>query len=215
MIDIDKPIVEELNSFIEENGIEGTTTNSYLFIMFFLQRSQLVSNIIRLITCNENSFFIKSIKYNLINKKDFSDIKKSIEEFKKFYSKSDLLSEILNFIKGSISIKEPINFSEILEDELKKGKSKYGQTIKIKNLILNFKSIKDTLKKIDESSIISEEEIAEYINNGEIQNNAITMNNIKIEKELKKIEKEWKIFQKEKKNSNYPLFLFVRKWIKF
>ena len=56
MKDQDKPIVEELNIFIEKFDIEGTTTNSYLFLMFFLQRCQLISNIIQLISNNKVNY---------------------------------------------------------------------------------------------------------------------------------------------------------------
>ena len=216
MIDEYKPIVEELNSFIEAHNIEGTTTNSYLFLMFFLQRCQLVSNIIKLISNNDGNYLSDAIKYNLINSTQFSNIKKNIDEFKKHYSKNDILSEILNFIKGTISVKEPISFSELLDEETGKGKSKYAQSIKIANMVTSFRTIKEMLRKIEESTLVNDEDIANYIISDTVDDKKYTStkNEAKIDKELKNIEKDWRIFLKNKKHENYPLYIFVKKWIK-
>ena len=210
----------------KEYGIEGTRTNTYLFILMFLQRVQLISNILK--TLDEYSDYKENfnfaIKYNLINLTDYTIIKNKIKDFKKDFTKQDVISEILNFIKTSNLFKKTLSNGSALDDimeldkELTKpllSKSKMG------NIINNFISLENVLNKIEKDKYISEEDFSEYFSNDTFRESVFVssekknLNFAKIEKEKNNLEKKWPKFKKNINDLNYPMYVLLKELIEF
>ena len=84
----------------------------------FLQRVQLINNIIKLVEpeSNHSENFIFGLKYNLVYLTNYELIKNKINDFKKDFSKQDVISEILNFIKNSNIFKQSITSINNIDD---------------------------------------------------------------------------------------------------
>ena len=113
------PIINELQDYIDSKlNIEGTVFNTYIFLLMFLQRVQLINNIIKLVEpeSNHSENFIFGLKYNLVYLTNYELIKNKINDFKKDFSKQDVISEILNFIKNSNIFKQSITSINNIDD---------------------------------------------------------------------------------------------------
>jgi len=186
--------IEGIPLVLDKYNIEITPINSYLFIMFFLQRCQLIGNIIRIFLPDCKDCMKYGIKYCIMNN-DFGDLTIKIKEFKQEFQQEEIISEILTFIRASM--KKKINFRKI-EYEIK--------SLKLQNYITNFTTIKDILKDIDKD-MIQDEDISNFKN--QYYNYAGTKN---IEKEIIKLETNWIKYKESKNKKNNELFVFVQEW---
>ena len=85
------PIINELQDYIDSKlNIEGTVFNTYIFLLMFLQRVQLINNIIKLVEpeSNHSENFIFGLKYNLVYLTNYELIKNKINDFKKRFFKT-------------------------------------------------------------------------------------------------------------------------------
>jgi len=218
------PIINELQDYIDSKlNIEGTVFNTYIFLLMFLQRVQLINNIIKLVEpeSNHSENFIFGIKYNLVYLTNYELIKNKINDFKKDFTKQDVISEILNFIKNSNIFKQSItsinNIDDIIDLNKEMKKPLLNKT-KMNSIILEFQSIKKILDKIEKDKYIDEEDFSEYftINRSktkfELSNIIYNENFARIEVEKNKLTKEWLIFVKNKDSLNYPIYQLLKKW---
>lgn len=203
--------LNKLNVLLQKLKIEDTLTNQYLFLMFFLERCQFIGNLINLIDHTKENALILGIKYNILYLKDFSKISKKINEFKKEFDKSELINEILSFIKSSIGIKKideeySLDKKDVLDKPLI-SKSK------IKSLISSFENLDSLVKEIDKSIIIKENDIYSYLT----ENNYIIIseyNSLKLERDITKMEIDWIKFKRNKKHQNKILYEVLKPWYK-
>jgi hypothetical protein len=186
--------IEGIPLVLDKYNIEITQINSYLFIMFFLQRCQLIGNIIRIFLPDCKDCMKYGIKYCIMNN-DFGDLTIKIKEFKQEFQQEEIISEILTFIRASMEKKT--NYRKI-EYEIK--------SLKLQNYITNFTTIKDILKDIDKE-MIQDEDISNFKN--QYYNYAGTKN---IEKEIIKLEANWIKYKESKNKKNNELFVFVQEW---
>jgi len=204
--------LNKFNKILEKEKIEETITNQYLFLMFFLERCQFISNLIKLIDPSKTDSLVLGIKYNILYSKDFSKISKKIKEFKKEFDKTDLINEILSFIKSSIGVKN-------IDDELTtKKKENIEKPLvsknKIRSLIYSFENLNDLIKEIDKSLIIKDNDIHSFL----IENNYLVINDInlmKLERDITKMELDWIKFKRNKKHSNKIFYEVLKPWYKF
>ena len=96
--------IEGIPLVLSKYNIEVTSVNSYLFIMFFLQRCQLIANIIRIFIPECKDCMKYGIKYCIIES-SFGDLIKKIREFKRDFQQDEIISEIMTFIRASIDKK--------------------------------------------------------------------------------------------------------------
>ena len=132
--------VNNLTNILEENKIESSTSNCYLFLMFFLQRSQLVSNIIKIYNDSIKHTLCYGIKYCILNK-NYERIFKKMKEFRAENDKSDL--DILIDFDISVDLLELIG----LEQEL-------SEVLGIKVDLITLRSVNASLKPYIESDLI-------------------------------------------------------------
>lgn len=186
--------IEGIPLVLDKYNIEISPINSYLFIMFFLQRCQLIGNIIRIFLPDCKDCMKYGIKYCIMNN-DFGDLTIKIKEFKQEFQQEEIISEILTFIRASMEKKT--NYRKI-EYEIK--------SLKLQNYIINFTTIKDILKDIDKD-MIQDEEISNFKN--QYYNYTGTKN---MEKEILKLEENWIEYKGSKNKKNSELFVFVQEW---
>jgi hypothetical protein len=186
--------IEGIPLVLNKYNIEVTPTNSYLFIMFFLQRCQLIANIIRIFLPECKDCMKYGIKYCILES-SFGDLLKKIREFKREFQQDEIISEIMIFIRESMD-KKP-NYKKIEYDL---------NELKIQNYIMNFKSIDEMIENIDKN-MIKDEEISNFKNQFY---NYVGVKNM--EKELMKLDISWIIYKESPKKQNNELYNFVEKW---
>jgi hypothetical protein len=186
--------IEGIPLVLNKYNIEVTPTNSYLFIMFFLQRCQLIANIIRIFIPECKDCMKYGIKYCILES-SFGDLLKKIREFKREFQQDEIISEIMIFIRESMD-KKP-NYKKIEYDL---------NELKIQNYIMNFTTIDEMIENIDKN-MIKDEEISNFKNQFY---NYIGVKNM--EKELIKLDISWIIYKESPKKQNDELYNFVQKW---
>lgn len=215
-------MINNIQKYIHNLNIEANTLNAYLFIFMFLQRSQLIANIIQVINNNNNNnnydYFTLGIKYNLINLNDYTHIIKKIKEFKEEFIKNDLIFEILNFLKDSTKkthINNTLQFSIPSNEKNNDDKITPPKTRRISFLIQSFNNINDITKKIENDEIINENDVIKYIqsSNIELPKHIIQQNNIKIKENINEITSQWISFTKSNNHINSPIYQFIKNWI--
>ena len=186
--------IEGIPLVLSNYNIEVTPINSYLFIMFFLQRCQLVANIIRIFLPECKDCMKYGIKYCILES-NFGDLLRKIREFKQEFQQDEIISEIMTFIKASID-KKP-NYRKIEYDL---------NELRIQNYIMNFTTINDMIKEIDKN-FIKDEEISYFKNQFY---NYVGVKNM--EKELIKLDVNWIIYKDSSSKQNEELYNFMQKW---
>jgi len=186
--------IEGIPLVLSNYNIEVTPVNSYLFIMFFLQRCQLIANIIRIFLPECKDCMKYGIKYCILES-NFGDLFRKISEFKREFQQDEMISEIMTFIRASMD-KQP-NYRKIEYDI---------NELKIQNFIMNFTTINEIIKDIDKN-MIQDEEISNFKNQFY---NYIGVKNI--EKELLKLDINWIIYKQADNKQNEELFNFIQKW---
>jgi len=186
--------IEGIPLVLSNYNIEVTPINSYLFIMFFLQRCQLIGNIIRIFLPGCKDCMKYGIKYCILES-NFGDLLRKIREFKQEFQQDEIISEIMTFIRESMD-KKP-NYRKI-EYELNE--------LKIQNYIMNFTSIDEMIENIDKN-MIRDEEISNFKNQFY---NYVGVKNM--ERELIKLDITWIIYKDSPNKQNEELYNFVQKW---
>jgi hypothetical protein len=186
--------IEGIPLVLNNYNIEVTPINSYLFIMFFLQRCQLIANIIRIFIPECKDCMKYGIKYCILES-SFGDLVKKIREFKREFQQDEIIFEIMTFIRDSIE-KKP-NYKKIEYDL---------NELKIQNLIMNFTTINEIIENIDKN-MIKDEEISNFKNKFY---NYVGVKNM--EKELIKLDITWIIYKESSKKQNEELYNFFLKW---
>ena len=186
--------IEGIPLVLSNYNIEITPINSYLFIMFFLQRCQLIGNIIRIFIPDCKDCMKYGIKYCILES-NFGDFLRKIREFKYDFQQDEIISEIMTFIQASMN-KKP-NYKKIEYDL---------NELKIQNFIMNFTTIKEMIYDIDKN-MVKDEEISNFKNKFY---NYIGVKNM--EKELLKLDLNWSIYKKADNKQNEELYNFVNKW---
>jgi hypothetical protein len=186
--------IEGIPLVLSNYNIEVTPINSYLFIMFFLQRCQLVANIIRIFLPECKDCMKYGIKYCILES-NFGDLLRKIREFKQEFQQDEIISEIMTFIRESID-KKP-NYRKIEYDL---------NELRIQNYIMNFTTINDMIKEIDKN-FIKDEEISYFKNQFY---NYVGVKNM--EKELIKLDVSWIIYKDSPNKQNSELYIFMQKW---
>jgi len=186
--------IEGIPLVLSNYNIEVTPINSYLFIMFFLQRCQLVGNIIRIFIPEFKDCMKYGIKYCILES-NFGDLMRKIREFKREFQQDEIICEIMTFIKASMD-KKP-NYRKIEYDL---------NELKIQNMVMNFTTIDEIIENIDKN-IIKDEDISNFKNQFY---NYVGVKNM--EKELMKIDINWMIYKQSNSRPNEELYNFVQKW---
>lgn len=195
--------VSNLSPILEDHKIESTYTNCYLFFLFFLQRSQLISNVIKIISPSINNTFRTGIKYCLMNENDHEKILKKMKEFRSELDKSDLINEILKFIKSSINEKSSTLERSSSELALVKYEDKIcRKSSKIEIIFQKNNTIMELIDSIENSFIFDENDIHDYLQCDLI--NEIS-NRDKLENDINLIEKKWESYNGKKTNEIYKL----------
>lgn len=186
--------IEGIPLVLSNYNIEVTPINSYLFIMFFLQRCQLVGNIIRIFIPECKDCMKYGIKYCILES-NFGDFLHKIKEFKYEFQQDEIISEIMTFIRASMDKK--LNYKKIEYDI---------NELKIQNLIMNFTTINEMIENINKN-MIKDEEISNFKNQFY---NYIGVKNM--EAELLKLDLYWAIYKKEKNKQNKELYNLLQNW---
>jgi hypothetical protein len=186
--------IEGIPLVLNNYNIEVTPINSYLFIMFFLQRCQLIANIIRIFLPECKDCMKYGIKYCILES-NFGDLLRKIREFKQEFQQDEIISEIMTFIRASID-KKP-NYRKIEYDL---------NELRIQNYIMNFTTINDMIKEIDKN-FIKDEDISSFKNQFY---NYVGVKNM--EKELIKLDVNWIIYKDSSSKQNEELYNFMQKW---
>ena len=186
--------IEGIPLVLSNYNIEVTPINSYLFIMFFLQRCQLIANVIRIFLPESKDCMKYGIKYCILES-NFGDLLRKIREFKREFQQDEIISEIMTFIRASMD-KQP-NYRKIEYDL---------NELKIQNLIMNFTTINEIIKDIDKN-MIQDEEISNFKNQFY---NYVGVKNM--EKELLKLDINWIIYKQADNRPNEELFNFIQMW---
>lgn len=186
--------IERIPLVLSNYKIEVTPINSYLFIMFFLQRCQLIANIIRIFLPECKDCMKYGIKYCIIES-SFGDLLKKIKEFTNDFQQDEIISEIMTFIRASMD-KKP-NYRKI-EYELNE--------LKIQNYVMNFTTIGEIIENIDKN-MIKDEDISNFKN--EFYNYVSVKN---MERELIKLDITWIIYKDSPNKQNEELYNFIREW---
>jgi hypothetical protein len=186
--------IEGIPLVLTNYNIEVTPINSYLFIMFFLQRCQLIANVIRIFLPELKDCMKYGIKYCILES-NFGDLFRKISEFKREFQQDEMISEIMTFIRASMD-KQP-NYRKIEYDI---------NELKIQNFIMNFTTINEIIKDIDKN-MIQDEEISNFKNQFY---NYVGVKNM--EHELIKLDINWIIYKQADNKQNEELFNFIKKW---
>ena len=207
--------IELIENFLEKIKLNLDVNDKYFFVLFYIQRVQLIANLLSILKKNkkENNFII-SLKYNLLNLKDYELITTKIKNFKKYFEKNELISEVIDFIKKSMgidTIKTPLLNYNKNDDTILDEFSEADQDT-IEKLLKNFKNLDTFIKDIDNNIFIEDNDIYSYI-----QFNVLDLEvcdeNIKesLNKDIAKLNKRWDMYLKRgNKNKNYKLYLFFK-----
>ena len=176
---------------------EISLTDCYLFFLFFLQRCQLVCNLLRLLNVEMNDLFAFSIKYCIMYENDFSKVIRKMYSFKREFDNEEIIVEILKFIKST----------EVVQEKSTKlvGKFVAEHKTRLKAILNKFGSIKGMMDQYDQS-LINDSDVFACIED----NLVIQTKKEKVSREIVMIEEEWRMFDK-KENILYSI---LREWYK-
>lgn len=176
---------------------EISLTDCYLFFLFFLQRCQLVCNLLRLLNMEMNDLFAFSIKYCIMYENDFSKVIRKMYSFKREFDNEEIIVEILKFIKST----------EVVQEKSTKlvGKFVAEHKTRLKAILNKFGSIKGMMDQYDQS-LINDSDVFACIED----NLVIQTKKDKVSREIVMIEEEWRMFDK-KENILYSI---LREWYK-
>jgi len=186
--------IEGIPLVLSNYNIEVTPINSYLFIMFFLQRAQLIGNIIRIFIPECKDCMKYGIKFCILES-NFGDLMRKIREFKREFQQDEIICEIMTFIKASMD-KQP-NYRKIEYDL---------NELKIQNLVMNFTTIDEMIENIDKN-MIKDEDVSNFKNQFY---NYVGVKNM--EQELMKLDISWIFYKQSDNKPNEELYNFVQKW---
>lgn len=193
--------VNNLTNILEVNKIESTTSNCYLFLMFFLQRSQLVSNIIKIYNDSIKNTLSYGIKYCILNQ-NYERIFKKMKEFRADNDKGDLINEIFKFIKNSMDDKSSSSSDELSLVKYHGKKTESSKKNKIDSVFQKSATIIEILNDLDNSFLYDENDVYEYFMDESVEKKS---KKIKIENEIKKIDMNWDKFNEKEDNELYKL----------
>ena len=182
-----------LSNKLTKYNIEPNSSNCYLFLIFFFERCQLISNIIQVINPEIKNSLAIGIKYNIINEPDYYKIIRKIKEFKNDIDKTDFINELIKFIRTSIDEKK----AELIKSDT--------SPIKLNKIFNAFNTIKSLVEDLDCLGI-EYTDINEYISSGSIIENSETIKN-KLNNEIQFIENIW-----EKNKNNSEIYLLLKNW---
>ena len=176
---------------------EISLTDCYLFFLFFLQRCQLVCNLLRLLNVEMNDLFAFSIKYCIMYENDFSKVIRKMYSFKREFDNDEIIVEILKFIKST----------EVVQEKSTKlvGKFVAEHKTRLKAILNKFGSIKGMMDQYDQS-LINDSDVFACIEDSIV----IQTKKDKVSREIVMIEEEWRMFDK-KENILYSI---LREWYK-
>jgi len=176
---------------------ETSLTDCYLFLLFFLQRCQLVCNMLRLLNVEMNDLFAFSIKYCIMYENDFSKVIRKMYSFKREFDNEEIIVEILKFIKST----------DVIQEKSTKlvGKFVAEHKTRLKVILNKFSSIKGMMDQYDQS-LINDSDVFSCIEDSLV----IQTKKEKVSREIVMIEEEWRMFDK---NGNI-LYSILREWYK-
>lgn len=192
-----KNIIEKYLEREYKDDKEISLTDCYLFFLFFLQRCQLVCNLLRLLSVEMNDLFAFSIKYCIMYENDFSKVIRKMYSFKREFDNEEIIVEILKFIKST----------EVVQEKSTKlvGKFVAEHKTRLKGILNKFGSIKVMMDQYDQS-LITDSDVFACIED----NLVIQTKKDKVSREIVMIEEEWRMFDK-KENILYSI---LREWYK-
>ena len=192
-----KNIIEKYLERGYKDDKEISLTDCYLFFLFFLQRCQLVCNLLRLLNVEMNDLFAFSIKYCIMYENDFSKVIRKMYSFKREFDNEEIIVEILKFIKST----------EIVQEKSTKlvGKFVAEHKTRLKVILNKFGSIKGMMDQYDQS-LINDSDVFGCIEDSLV----IQTKKDKVSLEIVMIEEEWRMFDK---NENI-LYSILREWYK-
>lgn len=192
-----KNIIEKYLEMGYRDDTEISLTDCYLFFLFFLQRCQLVCNLLRLLNVEMNDLFAFSIKYCIMYENDFSKVIRKMYSFKREFDNEEIIVEILKFIKST----------EVVQEKSTKlvGKFVAEHKTRLKGILNKFGSIKGMMDQYDQS-LINDSDVYACIEDSMI----IQTKKDKVSREIVMIEEEWRMFDK-KENILYSI---LREWYK-
>lgn len=192
-----KNIIEKYLEREYRDDKEISLTDCYLFFLFFLQRCQLVCNLLRLLSVEMNDLFAFSIKYCIMYENDFSKVIRKMYSFKREFDNEEIIVEILKFIKST----------EVVQEKSTKlvGKFVAEHKTRLKVILNKFGSIKGMMDQYDQS-LINDSDVFACIEDSLV----IQTKKDKVSREIVMIEEEWRMFDK---NGNI-LYSILREWYK-
>lgn len=192
-----KNIIEKYLERGYKDDKEISLTDCYLFFLFFLQRCQLVCNLLRLLNVEMNDLFAFSIKYCIMYENDFSKVIRKMYTFKREFDNEEIIVEILKFIKST----------EVVQEKSTKlvGKFVAEHKTRLKAILNKFSSIKGMMDQYDQS-LINDSDVFGCIEDSLV----IQTKKDKVSREIVMIEEEWRMFDK---NGNI-LYSILREWYK-
>ena len=190
----------QLTNIIEKyykDDKEISLTDCYLFFLFFLQRCQLVCNLLRLLNVEMNDLFAFSIKYCIMYENDFSKVIRKMYSFKREFDNEEIIVEILKFIKST----------EVVQEKSTKlvGKFVAEHKTRLKAILNKFGSIKGMMDQYDHS-LINDSDVFACIEDSLV----IQTKKDKVSREIVMIEEEWRMFDKK----DNILYSILREWYK-
>ena len=98
--------INNITNYLKLININPTKNNTYIYIIIFIQKIQLINNFVKILSNNKYNDFIFCVKFLLINNKLINNdsVNNLIKNFKNNFDKTELLSEIMSFIKKTINI---------------------------------------------------------------------------------------------------------------
>lgn len=190
----------QLKNIIEKyykDDKETSLTDCYIFFLFFLQRCQLVCNLLRILNVEMNDLFAFSIKYCIIYENDFSKVIRKMYSFKREFDNEEIIVEILKFIKST----------EVVQEKSTKlvGKFVAEHKTRLKVILNKFGSIKGMMDQYDQS-LINDSDVFSCIEDSLV----IQTKKEKVSREIVMIEEEWRMFDKK----GNILYSILREWYK-
>ena len=205
-----------LAPLLDRNNIESSSNNCYLFLMFFLQKAQLVANLIKLINPDCKESLTIAVKYCLMKQDKFEKIAKKMKDFRKDFEKGDLINEILSFIKSSLdnpSFSKKIDDMSIVKVNDDAVKPLYFRT-KLDSLLFSFSTLEKLIDEVECSLILNEQDISTAINDKNGFSKTYSEKNlIKLNRDITKIELDWLKYKKQKKPINHELYKALKTWL--
>ncbi len=192
-----KNIIEKYLEIDYSQNKEISLTDCYLFFLFFLQRCQLVCNMLRLLNVEMKDLFAFSIKYCIMYDNNYSKVIRKMYSFKREFDNEEIIIEILKYIKST----------EVIQEKSTKFVEKFvaEHKMRLKAILNKFGSIKLMMDQYD-NSLINECDVFSCIEDHLV----IQTKNEKISRNIIMIEEEWRMFDK-KENILYSI---LRKWYK-